>query len=128
MSPRLIKIGSIALVVVPIIIGAVMGLWPDQELAKRTATAPAQIIDAESIQFSEGGSLIGRNRRVDRTGYLVRYRFRAGNEWAEGVSPKNWWYKPNEKCRVCFDPSNPKNNDLRDASSGAACGSKFFTR
>jgi hypothetical protein len=128
MNPRLVKIRSIALVVVLIFVGAFIGLWPDQELAKRTATAPAQITAAEFVQFSEGGSWVGRTHRLERTGYRVRYRFRAGNEWVEGISEKNWWYQKGEECRVCFEQSNPANNDLRAATRGPPCGSKFSTR
>jgi hypothetical protein len=40
------KYGAVALIVLGVVIGLVMGLWPDEKLAKRTATAPAEIVTA----------------------------------------------------------------------------------
>jgi hypothetical protein len=58
----------------------------------------------------------------------VIYKFVANGQSFRGASDENFWYKEGEQCRVCYDPGDPSNNDLRDASSGAPCGSKFFTR
>jgi hypothetical protein len=112
-----------------IVIGLVKALWPDRKLAKRTATAPAEIVTAQKITWTEGGSLFSRHSRsTRRDGYLVVYRFMANGESFRGVSDENFWYKEGEQCRVCYESANPDNSDLRDATSGAPCGSKFFTR
>lgn len=114
---------------IPILLGLVIGLvskFPfDWGLSKRTATAPAEIIDIESIVWTESGS---RGRSYSWSGWRVAYRFRANGELVSAVSDKNKWYKRGEQCRVCYEPANPNNNDLRDASSGSPCGTKFFKR
>jgi hypothetical protein len=59
----------------------------------------------------------------------VAYRFRAKGELLSAGSNKNTWYRRGKQCRVCYEPANPNNNDLRDVSSGSAgCGSNVFTR
>jgi hypothetical protein len=110
----------IGLIVLALILGLAWGLWPDRQLAKRTATAPAEI--TETLPTSV------KSKRVYRSAYHVRYRFRVNNEWVEGISRYDVMYYPGEACRACYEPGNPTNSDLRDASSGAACGSTFFTR
>jgi hypothetical protein len=123
------KYGGIAVIVLAVVSGLVWGLWPDQERANRTATAPAEIIKAKSVTWTEGGSFFSKySRSTTRSGYRVVYRFTANGQLASGVSEKNFWYKEGEQCRVCYEPGDPTNSDLRDATSGAPCGSKFFTR
>ena len=123
------KYGGVSVIVLTIMVGLVRGLWPDRALAKRTATAPAEIVNATKINWNEGGSLFARRSRVShRSGYRVVYRFTANGQVISGESDKNFWYEEGEQCRVCYDPANPNNSDLRDANHGAACGSKFFTR
>lgn len=123
------KYGGVSVIGLAILIGLVVGLWPDQALAKRTATAPAKIATTKKITWTEGGNFfVKRSRTTHRSGYLVVYDFEANGQSFRGVSDENFWYTEGEQCRVCYDPANPKNNDLRDATSGAPCGSKFFTR
>jgi hypothetical protein len=115
---------------IPILLGVVIALLSklrfDPGLSKRTATAPAEIIDIESMVWTESGS---RGKSYSWSGYRVAYRFRAKGELVSAVSDKNTWYRRGKQCRVCYEAANPNNNDLRDASSGSAgCGSNVFTR
>lgn len=125
MKSRLKKYGSIAIMVGAAAGGFAWALFQDRGVGKRTATAPAEIISAEHIGWRPA-SLLSRTSGRIRYGYRVVYHFKANNQLVSGVSDENSWYKKGEQCRVCYEPDNPSNNDLRDASGGAPCGSKFL--
>ena len=112
MSQSIKNVVIIGLIVLALVVGLGIGFWPDRQLAKRTATAPAQITNTVPTSVPMG-------RGHSQSGYHVYYRFRVNDEWVEGVSRKNPFYYPGEACRVCFEPGNPTNSDLRDASSVA---------
>jgi hypothetical protein len=125
MQVLLQKYGWLAPILIGVFIVLISKFPFDPGLSKRTATALAEIIDVDSIAWTESGS---RGKSYSWSGYRVAYRFRANGELVSAVSDKNKWYKRGEECRVCYEPANPKNNDLRDASSGSPCGVKFFKR
>lgn len=127
--PFVRKYWGIAVLVLALGGGVVWGLFSDPGVSKRTATAPAEIVSAEPIHWKEDGNLFAkRSRSISRSGYRVTYRFTANQQVVSAISDKNFWYEKGEQCRVCYEPAHPENNDLRDASSGAPCGSKFFSR
>lgn len=121
------KYWGVGVLILIFVVGITWGLNPDPDVPKRTATAPAEIIRTETRHWSEGGNFFSRHSRsYSRTGYRVAYMFEANGQVVSGVSDKNGWYKTGEQCRVCYEPGNPKNSDLRDATSGGPCGSKSY--
>lgn len=121
------KYWGVGVLILIFVVGITWGLWPEPGVSKRTATAPAEIISATETQWTEGGNLFARHSKsMHRYGYRVAYRFRVSEQTISETSDKNWWYKEGEQCRVCYEPGNPKNSDLRDATSGGPCGSKSY--
>ena len=87
----------------------------DRDGARRSATAPAEVVESAPQSWREG--------RTNKSGYRVLYRFQAAGRTYEGLDERNGWYKPEAagQLRVCYDPDNPADSDLR-SSTGVACG------
>lgn len=121
------KYWGVAVVILAMVVGLVWGLIPDPDVSKRTATAPAEILSATETEWTEGGHLLSRRSKSSKYwGYRVIYEFQVDRQFVPAISDKNSWYKKGEQCRVCYEPGNPKNSDLRDATSGGPCGSKYY--
>lgn len=91
--------------------------WIDNEAGSRAATAPAEIVSASPTSWSEN--------KTTKNGFRVSYRFDADGKTVTGVHEKNSWYKAGEQYRVCYNPKNPSDSELRSAS-GVDCGKKIL--
>ncbi len=80
----------------------------------RSAAAPAEVESVEPTSWSDAS-------KFTKNGFRVKYRFNANGQFVSGVHEKNDWYKPGEQYRVCYDPKNPADNELR-SSRGRDCG------
>lgn len=109
-----------ALIGVTVVIGVGLILlgfvaWLTLSYSKmRSATAPAEIVSVAPTSWSDAS-------RTTKNGFRVNYRFNANGQTVSGVHEKNDWYKPGEQYRVCYDPKNPADNELR-SPRGWACG------
>jgi hypothetical protein len=106
-GPLVLIIGAV------IIIGVVF--FVDTNSKQRTSTAQAEVVSAVPISWVES--------RKTKYGYRVEYRFRSANgQTVSSVDQKNTLYEPGFKFRVCYDPNNPSDSDLRHPSRGSDCG------
>ncbi len=80
----------------------------------RSATATAEIVSAAPTSWRDAS-------KITKNGFRVNYRFNANGRSVSGVHEKNDWYQPSEQYRVCYDPKNPADNELR-SPRGWDCG------
>lgn len=90
----------------------------DKEMAKRSATAEAEVIKFESTLWSSGGR--------SYSGYEVNFKFRTQEGTTISDTKKITFRPHNIKIRVCYNPQNPLDNDLRLQDTGRACGETFM--
>ncbi len=85
----------------------------DSGSKQRNATAPAEIVSAVPTSW--------RDNKTTKNGFRVSYRFNANGQTVSGVDEKNTAYKAGEQFRVCYDPKNPADSEMR-SSGGMDCG------
>ncbi len=81
--------------------------WSDSGSKKLSATAPAEIVNAEPISW-----LADPKYSRKTNGHRVSYRFNVGGKTFSGVREKYTSYKAGEQFRVCYDPKNPSDSVL----------------
>lgn len=107
------------LIGIPLVLGitgviVLIIIWSiDSGSKQRSATAAAEIVSVAPTSWRES--------KKTKNGYRVSYRFTASGQTVAGIDEKNQWYKPDGQYRVCYDPKNPSDSELR-SSSGMDCG------
>lgn len=90
-------------------------LFLDNDTKKRTATAQPEITSVEPRTH------INVVKRRTEYSFYVHYRFlTALGQTVEAVED-SYMYKPKAECRVCYDPTDPSNSQLRLATR-SDCG------
>ena len=93
-------------------LGFVLVLTGQDEQRRRTAEAPAEITGVElqpSIHPAIGSET------------LIRYRFAVDGTFISGIATRNWSLTAISDAKVCYEPSQPENQTLVEAS--ASCPS-----
>jgi hypothetical protein len=109
----LIGVPIVLVVLAVVIVGIIF--FVDTNSKQRTGTAQTETVNATPVSWTE--------RRVTKNGYRVEYTFKtADGRTISDVDEKNTLYEPGFKFRVCYDPSNPTDSDLRHPTRGSHCG------
>jgi hypothetical protein len=105
----------LVLVIAGVIITGII-FFTDSGSKRRSGTATAEITNAVPVSWVQS--------RRTKHGYSVSYRFKtADGRTIEANDPQNTLFEPGTKnLRVCYDPKNPSDSDLRHPTRGTDCG------
>jgi hypothetical protein len=94
---------KVLLVLLTMIVVAI-GVVGQVERLSRTAEARVEIV---AVEFQAGEAY----RSIPR-GWNVRYRFETGGRSYDGATFRQWSLETIKQAKVCYDPSDPRNQVL----------------
>ncbi len=117
-SDRASNLGCALILILTILFFAAVVWVIDQNGKRRSAEVPVEIVEVKGIRWYDSSD------EEYKTGYDVFYRYSVNGQVYETTSNHDESYKPGTAYKICYNPKNPRDHEIYQASH--RCGDGIF--